>query len=240
MMPVDIVMWRQRIGIFNCYKLTRSGTFHSGNFLISECVKKFVLSVRRSLLANILIGLPTLFLHCVVLLFLFLVSFSLFLILQYLSHILSPGFHTPCGHFLNLSLVMALKISKFPDTLYESCNFVRCNMFYKLIVIMMLLFVSGSVELNPGPGHDLKSFSFAMWNLDSLPARDYSRIPIIEGLQSIYSFDLFAICESSLNDRISNEDLFIHGFSPDPLRADKAPGSRCGGVCIFFKENLPL
>ena len=43
----------------------------------------------------------------------------------------------------------------------------------------MLLISSGSVETNPVPNpNSQNSLSFAMWNLDSLPARDYSRIPI--------------------------------------------------------------
>ena len=79
-----------------------------------------------------------------------------------------------------------------------------------------------------------------MWNLDSLPARDFSRIPVIEGLQSIHDFDLFAICESSLHDLISNDDLFIHGFSPEPYRADKPLNAHSGGVCLYYKENIPL
>ena len=57
-----------------------------------------------------------------------------------------------------------------------------------------------------------------MWNLDSLPARDYSRIPVIESLQAVHDFDLFAICK---NESISNDNLNIHGLSPEPLRADK-------------------
>ena len=79
-----------------------------------------------------------------------------------------------------------------------------------------------------------------MWNLDSLPARDFSRIPVIEGLQSIHDFDLFAICESSLHDLITHEDLFIHGFSPEPYRADKPLNAHSGGVCLYYKENIPL
>ena len=37
---------------------------------------------------------------------------------------------------------------------------------------------------------------------------------------------------------IPNEDIFINGFSPDPFRADKP--ARNGGVCVYFKENLPI
>ena len=79
-----------------------------------------------------------------------------------------------------------------------------------------------------------------MWNLDSLPARNFARIPFLETLQDFHKFDIFAICESSLNDSISNEDLYIHGFSPEPFRADKVAGAHSGGVCLYFKEDLSI
>ena len=41
-----------------------------------------------------------------------------------------------------------------------------------------------------------------MWNLDSLPEREFSRIHIVESLQAVHKFDIFAVCESSLNEFI--------------------------------------
>ena len=104
-----------------------------------------------------------------------------------------------------------------------------------------LLLISGKVEPNPGPNTSMKcNLSFAVWNLDSLPARDFARIPLIEALQSIYDFDMFGVCESMLNGNISNEDIVVSGFSPDPFRSDKGPIARNGGVCLYFKESLPI
>ena len=115
------------------------------------------------------------------------------------------------------------------------------NMFFFFLVLQILLVISGSVEINPGPSDPkLKNLSFAVWNLDSLPAREFARIPLIEGLQSTYDFDIFGICESMLTDKISNEEISINGFSSDPFRADKAVNVRNGGVCLYFKESLPI
>ena len=123
-------------------------------------------------------------------------------------------------------------------------SFLRCfctkNIHFILTVLKDLLLSSGSVESNPGPNENRRNtLSFAMWNLDSLPARDYSRIPVIESLQAVHNFDLFAVCESSLNELISSDEIFIHGFSPDPIRADKHLATHNGGVCLYFKENIP-
>ena len=93
-----------------------------------------------------------------------------------------------------------------------------------------------SVETNPGPNSNrTNTLSFAMWNLD-----DYSRIPVFESLQAVYDFAIFAICKSSLHELICNENLLIHGFSPEPLRADKPSTAHKGGVCLYFKEYIPL
>ena len=85
-----------------------------------------------------------------------------------------------------------------------------------------------------------KNLSFAVWNLDSLPARDFASIPLIETLQTTYDFDMFGVCESMLTENISNEDILINGFSTDPFQSGKDSVTRNGGVCMYFKESLPI
>ena len=48
------------------------------------------------------------------------------------------------------------------------------------------------------------------------------------------------MCESLLNKDIPNDDIYTSGFSPEPFRADKPENSRNGGVCLYFKDNLPI
>ena len=83
----------------------------------------------------------------------------------------------------------------------------------KHIVLQILLFMPGSVELKAGPD----TFK-TIWNFGSLPVREFARIPLIEGLQDTYNFDIFRVCESMANKSISNEDIGINGFSPEPLQ----------------------
>ena len=51
---------------------------------------------------------------------------------------------------------------------------------------------------------------------------------------------MLGVCESMLTGSISNEDLFMNGFCPSPFRSDKSPTTRNGGVCLYFKESLPI
>ncbi len=55
-------------------------------------------------------------------------------------------------------------------------------------------------------------------------------------------FDIFAIGESSLSDKVDNEKLRLDGFSSLPLRSDcKNIEKRAkGGVLLYYKNHLPL
>ena len=62
----------------------------------------------------------------------------------------------------------------------------------------------------------------------------------LKPLKQHHIFDIFGVCESSLNPDISNENVLISGFSPKPFRADKPANTRNGGVCLYYNENLPI
>ena len=79
--------------------------------------------------------------------------------------------------------------------------------------------IIGGLEINPGPKSPPK-FSFATFNLDSILARDGCKLTTIEGIDSLYKFDIFGICETYLTDSIPNSEIQLSDFSPDPLRAD--------------------
>ena len=75
------------------------------------------------------------------------------------------------------------------------------------MVLPILLIISGTVHTNPGPVKLTKTkLSFAVWNLDNIPARDYIRIPVIESFQATYDFDIFGVGESLLHKDIHNDD----------------------------------
>ena len=71
---------------------------------------------------------------------------------------------------------------------------------------------------------------------------DTAREGVIEALQSVENFDILGISETFLNANTDPEDLEIHGFAKNPIRADcpSAINHPKGGVCLFFRENLPI
>ena len=125
----------------------------------------------------------------------------------------------------------------------SSTNSIFLSWLFFFSLINRILLILGGVEINLGPSPPSSSkFSFATFNVDSLLARDGIKLSAIEGIDSIHKFDLFGICESYLSPKIDNSKIKIEGFSPDPFRSDclSTEGRPKGGVCLFFKDHVPI
>jgi exonuclease III len=81
-------------------------------------------------------------------------------------------------------------------------------------------------------------FKFMHWNLNSIPAHDFERIPILEAFAVQEKFNLICITESALKNKVSNEKIAIDGYSI--LRCDLPNNDRCGGVLLYYKNDLSV
>ena len=249
MTGVSIDQWRGNIGLFDRKKIVKSSkgsNDQDGVLIVQFLLKALYLFKSLEFLYNLLL----LFSYCtmtVTLFPIFLVIYLCFEHLLFADNSSNSLHHKIPSHslrtFLEINLIprrisCIMKYSfKF---LKEHCPQSLKNALFFIIVLNILLLISG-IEVNPGPNFSKQSkLSFAIWNLDSIPARDFARIPLIESFQASYNFDIFGVCESLLNKNIKNDDILINGFSPDPFRADKPENTRNGGVCLYFKENLPI
>ncbi len=240
MTGVSVQQWRDNIGRFNISKI-RSRTF------INAC-KPFIIFPHFKSHLNVL-QLHLLFIlsliHSILLLFGFssmvVIMRPFFLLVRILLWFILFPDSTFSQSDLSLTVFLVLSfpkgISLLNRKIISTGNFLMNNYAFLLFISEMLLIMAG-IESNPGPSS--KNLSFAVWNLDSLPARDYARLPLIESFQAAYNFDIFGICESALSDDTSNDSILIDGFSPDPIRADKADDTRNGGVCLYFRQDLPI
>ena len=48
------------------------------------------------------------------------------------------------------------------------------------------------------------------------------------------------LSETYVNETVKNEDIIINGFSTEIFRSDHPSGGKQDGVCVYFKENLPV
>jgi len=82
--------------------------------------------------------------------------------------------------------------------------------------------------------------SVCQWNLNSVWVDNFSKITQISAYLNVHKFDIFCLCETFLDSSIGDDDprLAIDGY--DLIRCDHPSNSKRGGVCIYFKNHLPL
>ena len=110
--------------------------------------------------------------------------------------------------------------------------------FFSLIFIEVELILASNIH--PNPGQFDNRLKFCHWNLNGVCARDKIKIPLLEAYNSIFHYDLMVLTETYLNKTVKNEDIIIDGFSTEIFRGDHPSGDKQGGVCVYFKENLPV
>ena len=103
----------------------------------------------------------------------------------------------------------------------------------------LLLILCGDVEVNPGPGQ-WTGVSFCHWNLNSISPHDLFKVSLLEAYNAIHKFDMICLSETFLNSSLQNDDdsLVLNGYKL--VRADNPSDLKRGGVCIYFKESLPI
>ena len=111
--------------------------------------------------------------------------------------------------------------------------------FFDTAFSKILLVNSGDIETNPGPRKS-SPIKFCRRDLNGLAAHDFIKILLIETFISTHNFDILCLSETFLDSTIdlNDENININGYSI--LRADHPSNNKCGPVCIFFKQSLPL
>ena len=66
------------------------------------------------------------------------------------------------------------------------------------------------------------------------------KIPLIEAISSVHKFDIIALSETYLNDTIPNNEIETEGYSSDIFRSDHPTNTKRGGVCLYYKNTLPI
>ena len=109
---------------------------------------------------------------------------------------------------------------------------------FSLIFIEIELMLSS--DIHPNPRQFDNSLKFCHWNLNGVCARDKIKIPLLEAYNSIFHYDLMVLSKAYLNKTVQNEDIIIDGFSTEIFCSDHPSDDKQGGVCVYFKENLPV
>ena len=103
------------------------------------------------------------------------------------------------------------------------------------------LILSNDVKVNPGPTLDSsQNFTICHWNLNSVAAHDFYKINLLKAYLTIHKTDIKCLSETYLDSSflVNDENLVIQGYNL--VRCDHFTNSKRGGVCIYYKDSLPL
>ena len=108
-----------------------------------------------------------------------------------------------------------------------------------LLFILAVLLCHGGIEINPGPKKFKKnSLSVCHWNLNNLSAHNFSKLTQLKAYTSIYKDDFICLSETYLDSSIPDSLLEIDGY--DLICSDHPNDIKRGGICIYYKESLPV
>ena len=128
---------------------------------------------------------------------------------------------------------------------FISSNHTFCfNKLFEIWYYSLLMTLSLDIHPNPGPCESNKRaykdgfLTFCNWNLNTLSKNDFYRITLLEAHNSIFSYDIISLCETSLDESFNPDDINLPGYKFFPW--NNPNGSQNGGVGIFYKEHLPI
>ena len=102
-----------------------------------------------------------------------------------------------------------------------------------------MITLSGDVELNPGPkGKATQTLLICHWDLNSICAHEFAKLSLLRAYVSIHKFDIICLSETYLDSSIDDVSLEISGYYL--IRSDHPSNKKRGGICIYYKNFLPL
>ena len=155
--------------------------------------------------------------------------------------------------FLHM-IVMSSIINCLSHTLlrgkYKSMDSFVCRDLYVYTLVMFMRYIwvysvwvkmSGDIEMNSGPKpSSCNKFFLCHWNLNWISAHNFITLSLLRACISIHNFDVWCLSETYLDSTISSNDsnLIIPGY--DMYRIDHPSNIKRGGICICYKNCLPL
>ena len=127
------------------------------------------------------------------------------------------------------------------ESLFLCFDYFKSTLLFLLtfLHISVLLRRHGDIELNPGPRKSkVNTVSVCHWNLNSITAHNFSKLTQLKAYISTYKYDFICLPETFLDSSIPDNLVDIQGYNL--VRADHRDNTKRGGVCIYYKESLPV
>ena len=116
-------------------------------------------------------------------------------------------------------------------------TFVSCNFRYWLYILLITL--SGDLELNLEPKRNAaQTLSVCHWNLNSICVHNFAKLSLLRAYVSVHKLDIICLSETYLNSIVDGESLETSGYYL--IGSDHPFNKKRGGICIYYKNFLPL
>ena len=103
------------------------------------------------------------------------------------------------------------------------------------------LILSGDIENNSGPRRNLNNpFTICHRNLDSISAHNFAKVQFLKAYLAVHKFDIVCLSEIYLNSSFTFNDDNLDIPCDIMVRADHPANGKRGGVCMYYKNCLPL
>ena len=103
------------------------------------------------------------------------------------------------------------------------------------------IILSGDIEQNPGlKSNSCENFPVCHWNLNSISAHNFSKVSLLNAYTSLHSFDIICLWETYLDSCILPHDPNLEFQGYNLIGPGHPSNVKRGGVCIYYKNNLPL
>ena len=143
---------------------------------------------------------------------------------------------------MGFSYVILSKYLCFQDLKrLKECLLVYLFSHFLFLFFSRKLFLSGDIETNLSPRRNLNNhFTIFHWNQNSISAHNFVKLHLLKAYLAIHKFDMVYPSETYLNSGFPFDDdiLDIPGYIM--VRVDHPAHSKRGGVCMYYKNCLPL
>ena len=112
---------------------------------------------------------------------------------------------------------------------------------YYIWIYSIRIKMSGDIKMNPEPTPIYcNKFSICHWNLNSIFAHNSQNYLFYVPDISIHNFAILCLSETYFDSTISSNDSKLIISSYDLYRVDHPSNVNRGGICIYYKNSLPL
>ena len=111
--------------------------------------------------------------------------------------------------------------------------------FYCKLISLALIICSGDIETNAGPKKNTK-VSFFHWNLNGVAANNFSKLSLLQAMAITHDQGIICLSQTFSDSWFNSLDNRINIERYNLLREDRPNDTKGEGVCMYFKEHLPI